>query len=742
MFILFHNEKKRTINIITILILLAAVLLFLPKTALAAENQTIYSNDIYQYVITDGAKKEASLIGFTAKEARAELLIPGKVTLQGQEYTITKVDIRWDYYENTDYKNFYNGVEKLTFADGFQGTVENPLFAFPKARTMEFLGTIAPQKVKVSLSNRSQTPDITYIVPQGTENTYRKVIEAVISYDNGSDLYEMDIPVNPTIITQGADNAENGIFSKDGLLYQVTASAKDGTGKVQLIGITGERKHSYLNLPSAITNNSYTYQLTKLNKFSLVRIGAVVIVIPDTVTEMESSVFDRQVELLFLSKNCKLLPKNLITDENDDSSLRFVYVPEGVTTISNQAFSDRMKNEGSIILPTSIKTLGKQSLYSFKLVTFLNKNPIDKLSGAIKSGTTVKVNSSSKSAYQKALGSKISVVSAKNVVKAAKLTVNSSSLSLNTAQTSTLKGTLTKGSNETVFWLSSDTSIFDVTSKGVVSPKKAGTAYAIAYTRTSGLYKAIKVTVTDKLITDGIYTYRVTDAARRTVSLCRIKPTSSTKKISIPEKISYNGKTYTVTGVIADPDDTSKPLIDNRYKDNKIETICFPKTITGAVGYLGELKLIKSITFQGKSAPASIENWYADGGLLAFKAIIYVPKGSVASYTSALWLSAEESMYSVLHYGSRMDYHIVEIGSDQPQRFVMGGVLYTVIKKAGSGKGEVAVIGADVTLTKITIKDTVTYGKYTYKVTKINKGALDQSKATEINISSSIKQLK
>jgi hypothetical protein len=734
-----HNDKTGFVNLFLILSLLAAVLLFLPKTAHAAEQQTVFKDDIYRYIITDEDKKEVTLIGFEATDSRKDLTIPGTVSINQQVYTVRLVDIRWEYYENDTYKDFYNSVTKLTFADTFQGTLNNPLFAFQNVRTMEFMGTTAPQSVKVSISNRSQNPDVVFLVPVGTESAYSKVITESLSYYNGSDLYEMDIPMTPTVISKGTTKIENGVFSKDGLLYQVTSTAKTGTGKVQLIGITSEKKHSYLNLPKELTNNGYTYELTKLCKFSLVHIGAAVIIVPDTVTEMESSVFDKQVELLFLSKNCKVIPTNMITDENDDSSLRYVYVPEGVTTITDKAFSDIMKNEGSIILPTSIQTLGKQSLYSFKLVTFLNKQPIAKLTSAIKSGTTVKVNSSAISAYQKALSSKISVVAAKNVVKSTKLSVNYSSLSLNTAQTSTLKGTLTKGSNETVFWLSTDTGIFEVSSKGIVNPKKAGVAYAIAYTRTSGLYKAVKVTVTDKLITDGIYTYRVTDATRKTVSLYQIKPTASTKKLSIPETITYNGKTYQVTGAIADPQDTGKPLIDIKYKNNKIESISFPKTLTGVIGYLGELKSIKSITFQGKTAPASIQNWYDDGGLLAFQAIIYVPKGSVAAYTSALWLSADENTYSYIHYGCRMDYNVVETGSDQLQRFVKDGILYVVTKKAGTNSGEVAVKGADVTLPKLTINNTVTYGKYKYKVTVIYRGALDQCKAEEIIINDAVK---
>lgn len=492
------SKEKSMMKLILALLLLAAVLLFLPRTALAEEKKIVYKDDIYNYIITSEDKKEVTLIGFDATKAREELLIPGKVNLRSQTYSITKVDLQWEYYTNSSYEKFYKSIKKLTFAEDFLGTVENPLYAFANVRTMEFTGNNAPQKVNVGLSNRSLNSDVIFVVPQNTEAAYRKVIEETMSYYNGSDLYEMDIPMTPTIVTKGAEVIENGVFTKDGLIYQVTSSAKNGKGKVQLIGITNEMKHSYLNLPKELKNNSFTYELTKLCKFSLVNIGAAVIVLPDTVTEMDSAIFDKKVELLFLSKNCKVIPANVIIDENNESRLRFVSVPEGVTTISERAFYNIMINEGSIILPSSIKSLAKQSLYSFKYVTFLNKKPIAKLSSAIKSGTTVKVHSSVKAAYQKVLGSKISVVSAKNVVKSTKLTVNRSSLILNTKQTYTLKGTLTKGSNETVFWLSTDTNIIEVSSKGVIKPKKVGTAYAIAYTRTSGLKQAVKITVTNK----------------------------------------------------------------------------------------------------------------------------------------------------------------------------------------------------------------------------------------------------
>jgi hypothetical protein len=495
---LFHKNKISFLNLFLLLSLFTAILTFPPRIAHASGKQPVYQDDIYRFTITDETKKEVTLIGIEATDIRKELLLPGTVSIKEQTYTVRLVDIQWEYYENSSYRAFYDGVEKLTVADTFQGILDHPQYAFRNVSTIEFLGSTAPQKVNVSTSNRSKNPDIVFTVPVGTEAAYRNVINESLSYYNGSDLYEMDIPMNPTIITKDTTDVEYGVFSKDGLLYQVTSSALTEKGTVQLIGITNEKKYSYLNLPKELINNNYTYQLTKLCQFSLVRIGATAVVVPDTVTKMDSAVFDQQVELLFLSKNCKVIPTNMITDENNESSLRYIYVPEGVTTISDKAFTNQMKNDSSIILPSSIKSLGKQSLHGFKYVTFLNKRPIANISAAIKKGTTVKVNSSVKKAYQKALGNKISIVSAKNVVKSSKISLNRTGLKLNTKQTSTIKGSLTKGSNETVFWLSTDTGILEVSSKGVIKPKKAGVAYVIGYTRTSGLYKAFQVTVTNK----------------------------------------------------------------------------------------------------------------------------------------------------------------------------------------------------------------------------------------------------
>jgi hypothetical protein len=490
------NTIKSPINIIKILsILILAVFILVPNTVQAKE-ETVYKDGNYCYHITNEIMKEVTLIGIENNESMKELNIPGKATINGKEYTVSKVDILWNYHSNESYQDFYNNVTKLNIEDTFSGSLIKPLYAFPNVTTIEFYGKeTLPKEVIIETSNRKDNLDILFIVPIGMEKEYAKIVDEVMFYSMYSDLYEHEIPMVPTIVTSETRLVEYGCFQIDGFIYQVTKSAKDGVGEVQLIGISKMLDKSYISLSEIVKNQNFSYKLTKLCKFGLVGSMAKVIRVPDSVTKMDSSLFDKNLELLFLSKNCKVIPGWLITDENSESNLRFVSIPEGVTTLSDNAFNFFNMNQSSIILPKTVKTLGKKAVYGCELVTFLNKKPINNITSAIKNGTTVKVDKSVITKYKALLSKKVIVTAAKNIVKSTKLTVNATSLNMVKETKKVLKGTLSKGSNETIYWLSSDQNILSVSSKGVVSAKYAGTAYVIAYTRTSGLYKVVKVTV-------------------------------------------------------------------------------------------------------------------------------------------------------------------------------------------------------------------------------------------------------
>ncbi len=487
--------KKGYLHVIAVLFLSIVGVLFSPIEEVVANDKPVYSDGMYRYNISSESDNEVELIGVEATEEMEELSIPGTVSINDKDYSVASVDFYWDYYGNEAYTQFYKGVKKLQVAESFTGTLYNLNDAFPNLNCFEFYGKTVPKGLNISISNQSMK-DILFIVPTGMEADYSKVIRMSINYYLVSDLYEDDIEITPTVVSKETKNIEYGCFTIDGLIYKVIDSAKDGVGKVQLVGLTHQLNNTYVELPERVIYNGFTYELISLGHFSLIGCGARVIVVPDSVTEMERSVFDHKVELLFLSKNCKVIP-DLITSENRESNLRFVYVPEGVTTISDNAFGDIPENSASIILPSTIKKVGEEALYVFKNVTFLNKKPLDKVKSAIKKGTTVKVHSSVISAFKKALGNGVSVVAAKNIVKTKNLTVNMENIETSTIAAAQISATLTKGSNETVYWLSTDPQIIKVSSKGRVTPKRAGIAYVVAYTRTSGKYKVIKITVSE-----------------------------------------------------------------------------------------------------------------------------------------------------------------------------------------------------------------------------------------------------
>ncbi len=524
---IINAEKRKFVIFLKLLIMAAALFHLIPNREVSAaqmdtqfeidnhvlyisvpRDAAIYKDGIFRYIITSEENKEVRLIGIECNDKIKEFTIPGNAAINDTTYTVSLVSIIYDYCGNDSYSAFYSSVNKLIFDDSFIGVAYNPGYAFPNLAAMEFTGNTVPKGIYEQTSNGSAVLDTLFIVPQGMKEAYQKVIHEYMYYYNGSDLYERDIDLTPTVITADETEAiERETFSYNGFIYQVLTSAKNGSGTVKLLGIHtyglkdwSQRvlNNSYLALPKQVKNNGYTYQLTKLGRSSLVLSGATVIVVPDTVTEMDSYVFDSRVELLFLSKNCKVIPSRMITDENNETNLQFISVPEGVTTISANAFSNLPQYKASIILPSTVKSLGKQALYNFKLVTFINKKPIKNIAPAIKNGTTVKVDTGSIPTYKSLFSSKVSVIAAKNIKKAAKISVDKSSVTMAAKKKITLTGTLSKGSNENIYWHSSNTDIFEISSKGVITSKKAGTAYAIAYSRTSGLYKAVKVTVTKK----------------------------------------------------------------------------------------------------------------------------------------------------------------------------------------------------------------------------------------------------
>lgn len=570
----------------------------------AAKESEVIEDGVFRFT-ADKETGALTLIGCEFEEGQEELAVPGQVVSDGRSLAVTDIKISWQYYDEAQEQEWYRAVRDIVIPASVTGEVTGLTEAFTELEYVEFKGSRPPEAVRTE-------PGPVFIVPDGKEEGYRQVIESEFYYSRYSDLTEKNIRVEPDIAVSREEKTERGFFDEDGLYLQVTKKAGDGTGHVSLIGLK-EEKETFYELPGIVEHDGYRYEITELTVFSLVGSGAKIIVLPDTVTKMGSAVFDQELEVLFLSKNCPVIPAKMIMSEPDWCSLKYVHIPDGVETISDRAFDFTNQSVGTVRIPKDV-SVGAEALGCFDEVIYGEKDE-----------------------------------------DGAKLEPAETEVKVGMLDETKLAASLSGNSKEDVVWASSDTELFEITDGGIVNPKKAGTAYAFAYTENSGLYGAVKVQIKGKLIGKGIFTYRITNAAERTVTVSKINPNVSTKVVRIPETITFQGKRYTVTAAVFNEDNPDLPLINGTHaQDNRIETIVFPKTITGTVGYLGVMNEIKTIEFKGSVAPKKVTGWMIDGGLLASQAVIRVPKKSIAEYKSAIWYGE----YDEDQYGEKLEYRI------------------------------------------------------------------------------------
>lgn len=462
-----------------------------------------FTDGIFTFTVSDENAKTVTVTACHPDAAAEKVEIPGQVDYQNQTYTVTSVTGRPEVFYHDDEATHPYKVKTLMLPSTITGNVTGIDWYLPDLEAVVFTGNTAPAKFEL------RSVDVIIYVPKGSVEAYQKVTKASYEYSR-SDLYEATFDLVPNIVEAREENVEANDFWKDGFLYQVIEKAGSGTGKVKLLG--NYNKSSFVMLPDTVTNGIYTYQLTQLGSISLCGSRAKYFVIPDTVTKMDSYVFDNDATHIFLSKNCTTIPTHLIAGgENGDISLKYLYIPEGVKEISANAFSKAsFNNLNSMIIPSSVQTIGQDAFASIKTIVFMNSKPVKNLVKALSSdkkayansyakSKIIKTSANSKKAYQKALHGyayKVTYKTKKTVVKASSLKVSKTSVSLGKGKKSVIKAALSsKKANETVQWSSTDNAIAKVSANGTIAAVKKGTAYVIAYTQTTGLYQMIKVMV-------------------------------------------------------------------------------------------------------------------------------------------------------------------------------------------------------------------------------------------------------
>jgi hypothetical protein len=283
-------------------------------------------------------------------------------------------------------------------------------------------------------------------------------------------------------------------------------------------------------------------------------------------------------------------------------------------------------------------------------------------------------------------------------------------------------------------------------------------------------------TQTDRF-TIGDFTYTVTNVDAKTACITDMKPSDNTTKLVIPETVSYNGTTYSVTDI----------NVDNKSAQyEKVETITIPSSVTGKLlitstklkdvlpeesntlerPYLVPFPNLKKVIFLGKVAPKSIDIF----SYLSYNDMIYyVPSGAEAAYEAVSSKSFSQptvSRYDGDNGNLYQEYKVAPVivsdarTNPEPHLFQTKYGAYVVTDNVATGKGTAALIKGKELIRRynyktpdsgrfiypewddFTIESEVVFGSYRYTVTSMKSGALlDFKKITMLTIPDTITEM-
>lgn len=609
------------------------LLCILPNYHIAKANDVkTFDDGTYTYQIASEAQQTVTLTGSIEELSQRNVIFPSQVEHNGIKYTITSIQFDAMYRKQEQ-------VQTLTFPDTIvdevsffnQSQFDESDFSFPNLTKVTFTGTMLPSKINLSFTVTDH--DILIEVPAGQETMYESLLQPLhllvmdsLDLIDGDDTYTyMDI--KPVVISSVKTDYEPTVFSNENGTYLVTESGVSKTGEVKLLYAKKaiiQSKYTKMEPMRSSTqywgestfatdvtfNNNYHYTVTSLATGSLRDIKTSVLSIPDTITSIdEYAINPKFLKAIFLSKNCTTLSDRIFGMEEEDAELALVYVPSTVKTIESDAFSGI---HADTILLSKLSSANQSMLKKqFTNIIYFSKQQNDVVSNALTAESTI-------TTY------------------------------VGTPKQLSVKATNSK-STDTIRYISLDNGTALVSKAGKVTPKHNGNGYILAYSTLSGEHTLIRVKVKDRTFTRGIFTYRINYSKTNDVTVIECKPNKNTKTITIPSSVTYKGTKYSVTQVLAgksilDSDfyydytgkngyprtyDYETPLIsDSIAKNSKLEKIIIPSSVTLKVGFFGNLKNLKTITFKGNKAPSLLILKEASTNNITLE----VPKKAVANY--------------------------------------------------------------------------------------------------------------
>ena len=475
--------------------LIISVLLALMFSTPISLKAQIFTVDDIQYWVTNVDAKEVSVDRYVGSDDILTLSVPGTVTYDNQEFTVTSIDA--NVFSNCNSLKEVNIPSSVTVIGygAFSGCTNLAKVNIPEGVTSIEGCTFYNCTNLTNVNIPKGVTSIGGLAFMQSNLANVNIPESVTSIGNAAffncrNLTKVNIP-------EGVTSIEGYTFSSCYSLSEITIpSSVTSIGSRAFNGCTNLAKVNILEGVTSIGEESFL-NCNSLNE----------ITIPSSVTSIGKSAFSGCTNLAEVN-----ISEGVTSIEYEAfmacSGLKTITLPNSITSIGEKAFYGCWGLH-TITLPDKITNIGYEAFMnclSLDTLITLSENPptLDDEVFDTKSGMVVLVPKGSETAYKNAKGWKdfeIKIIIENPVTS---ITLNTEQLTMEYGTKEQLTATVAPddADNTTVTWTSDNEDVATVDENGLVTAVSVGEANITATAVDgSGVTATCKVTVTPKLVT-------------------------------------------------------------------------------------------------------------------------------------------------------------------------------------------------------------------------------------------------